>query len=158
MKIAVISPNPAHLRDIGAVLQANAHTPVLVEGGKSRMRGIAELEQPDLLLVDGMCLDTHELQEVEYVATQHPRTAIVLMCATHTPEFLLQSMRAGVREVLPSPATAAALEAAVNRVAAKLAGARCSHSCRARAAVAPLSSRPTSPTRLPRAAACCWST
>ncbi len=48
---------------------------------------------------------------------------MILLCATHTPEFLINSMRAGVREVLPSPVTAAALEAAVSRVAAKLAGA-----------------------------------
>jgi pilus assembly protein CpaE len=123
MKIAVISPNPAHLREMAAVLQGNAHATVLVEGGKSRMLAVAEQEQPDLLLVDGMCCDPEELQEVDHVATHHPHTAIVLLCATHTPEFLIQSMRAGVREVLPSPAPAAALQAAVNRVAAKMAGA-----------------------------------
>ncbi|MGZ5195756.1 MAG: AAA family ATPase [Ramlibacter sp.] len=123
MKIAVISPNPEHLRDMGAALQGNTHTAVLVEGGKSRMLAVAEQEQPDLMLVDGMCLDPQELQQVDDVATHHPHIAIVLLCATHTPEFLIQSMRAGVREVLPSPAPAAALEAAVNRVAAKMAGA-----------------------------------
>jgi pilus assembly protein CpaE len=41
-----------------------------------------------------------------------------------TPEFLINSMRAGVREVLPSPVSAPALEAAVNRLATKLAGLR----------------------------------
>jgi pilus assembly protein CpaE len=61
---------------------------------------------------------------VEHVTTHHPRTAVVLLCASHTPEFLLNSMRAGVREVLPSPVTAGALEAAIDRVAAKLAGAQ----------------------------------
>src|SRR5438105_3160103 len=122
MKIAVISPNPVHLRDMGAVLRAGAHTAVLVEGGKGRMRALAEQEEPDLLLVEGMCCDPDELLQVEYVTAHHPRTAVVLLCATHTPEFLIQSMRAGVREVLPSPAPASALEAAVSRVAAKLAG------------------------------------
>lgn len=123
MKIAVISPNKSHLQEMGKVLEARSHTVVLTEGGKSRMRQVVEQEQPDLLLVDGMCCDPNELAMVEHVTTHHPRTAVVLLCATHTPDFLLNSMRAGVREVLPSPATAAALEAVVQRVAAKLASA-----------------------------------
>ena len=34
-----------------------------------------------------------------------PGLAVVLLCATHTPDFLIGAMRAGVREVLPSPRT-----------------------------------------------------
>jgi pilus assembly protein CpaE len=120
MKIAVISPNVHHLQGIGKVL--GAHLVTLVEGDKSRMRAIAELEQPDLMLVEGMCRDSDELGQVEYVTTHYPKTAVILSCPTHTPEFLINAMRAGVREVLPSPVTAAALEAAVNRIAAKFSG------------------------------------
>ena len=57
---------------MGRVLEANGHTTSLFEGGKSRMREIAEREQPDLMLVDGMCCDTAELAQVEYVTTHHP--------------------------------------------------------------------------------------
>jgi pilus assembly protein CpaE len=124
MKIAVISPNKNHLNDMGRVLQANAHSAVLVDGGKSRMRAIAEQEVPDLMLVDGMCCDPDELIQVEYVSTHHPEVAVILLCATQTPEFLINSMRAGVREVLPSPVAADALVAAVSRIAAKLTGAQ----------------------------------
>jgi pilus assembly protein CpaE len=120
MKIAVISPSRHHLEEVTAVLQANGHATSLFEGGKSRMREIADRELPDLMLVDGMCCDVAELAQVEYVTTHYPAIAVILLCSTHTPEFLINSMRAGVREVLPSPATAPALEAAVNRVAAKL--------------------------------------
>ena len=123
MKIAVISPSRSHLEEVGRVLQAKGHATLLFEGGKSRMRDIAEREEPDLMLVDGMCCDTAELAQVEYVTTHHPSLAVVLLCSTHTPEFLINSMRAGVREVLPSPVTAPALEAAVGRVAAKMLGA-----------------------------------
>ena len=123
MKITVISPNRRHLDEVGRVLEANGHTISLFEGGKTRMREIVEREQPALMLVDGMCCDTAELAQVEYVTTHHPAVAVVLLCSSHTPEFLINSMRAGVREVLPSPVTAPALEAAVSRVAAKLAGA-----------------------------------
>ena len=123
MKIAVISPSRNHLEDMGSVLQATGHATCLFEGGKSQLREVAEQEQPDLMLVDGMCCDPAELAQVEYVTTHLPAIAVVLLCSTHTPEFLINSMRAGVREVLPSPVHPPALEAAVQRVAAKLAGA-----------------------------------
>jgi pilus assembly protein CpaE len=119
MKIAVISPNPGHLRQVGTALGAAGHECVLLEGGKSRMRDVAENEQPDMMLVDGICCDPQELAHVEHVTTHHPGIAVVLLCSTHTPEFLINAMRAGVREVLPSPVALPALEAAVKRVAAK---------------------------------------
>lgn len=122
MKIALISPSAGHLRDIGGALQAGGHDVQLYEGGKSRMREVAERDDPDLMLVDGMCCDTSELAQVEHVTGHHPSIAVVLLCSMHTPEFLINSMRAGVREVLPSPVTIPAVEAAVNRIAAKLAG------------------------------------
>jgi pilus assembly protein CpaE len=122
MKIAVISPSKQHLEDIRSILEANAHHVVIVDGGKSKMRAIAEQHEPDLMLVDGMCHDPGELAQVEYVTTHHPSVAVILLCASHTPEFLINSMRAGVREVLPSPVTPDALEAAVGRIAAKLTG------------------------------------
>ena len=122
MKVAVISPSREHLRDMGATLEMEHHTVVLVEGGKSRMRGLAEHEQPDLMLVDGMCCDPNELAQIEHITTHLPHIAVILLCSTHTPEFLINSMRAGVREVLPSPASPEALTAAVQRIATKKAG------------------------------------
>ena len=124
MKIAIISPNKTHLQDMGRVLEAQAHTVLLLEGGKSRMRAIAEQEQPDLMLVDGICCDPNELIQVEYVTTHHPKIAVILLCSSQTPEFLINSMRVGVREVLPSPVTPDALNAAISRIAAKFMGLR----------------------------------
>ena len=120
MKIALISPNTNNLHEMGKVIESLSHSALLVEGGKSRMRGVAEEDNPDLIIVEGMCCDTSELEQIEYITTHYPRIAVVLLCANHTPDFLINSMRAGVREVLPSPAPAAALEAAVNRIAAKM--------------------------------------
>lgn len=124
MKIALISPNKNHLQDMSRVLEAHSHAVTLIDGGKSRMRAVAEQDQPDLMLVDGMCCDPNELVQVEYVTTHHPKIAVILLCATQSPEFLINSMRAGVREVLPSPVSAEALQAAVSRIASKLLGAK----------------------------------
>lgn len=124
MKIAIISPNRKNMDEMAVTLQAKSHTVVLVEGGKSKMRNVADLENPDLMIVEGMCCDPNELDQIEHVTTHYPSIAIILACATHTPDFLISSMRAGVREVLPSPVTATGLEAAVDRISAKLAAAK----------------------------------
>ena len=123
MKIALISPNPHNLRQMGSTLESGAHTVLQISGGFNRVRAIAEDEQPDLLLVEGMCCDPSELSQVEHLTFRHPRIAVILVCANHAPEFLISAMRAGVREVLPSPATPEILQDAVNRIAGKLAGA-----------------------------------
>jgi pilus assembly protein CpaE len=120
MKIALISPSREHLHELGEVLHRFSHQTVLVEGGKSKMREVVENNQPDILLVEGMCCDPAELSPVEYVTTHYPEVAVVLLCPTTTPEFLLNSMRAGVREVLTAPISASALQAATERVANRL--------------------------------------
>lgn len=124
MKIAIISPSLMHLKEMGDLLEAQGHRVLRVEGGKSRMQAVADEENPDLMIVEGMCCDPAELSHVEYVTTHRPNTAVILVCASQTPEFLINSMRAGVREVLPSPAPGNALAAAVARIGAKLAGSR----------------------------------
>ncbi len=164
MKIAVISPNPHHLAGIGQLLEARAHAVLLFEGGKTRMQEIADSEQPDMMLVDGICCDTGELSHVEHVTTHHPGITVVLMCSAHTSDFLINAMRAGVREVLPSPVTKEALVGAVDaRRAEDGIGdreARARQDSRlhshARVAVVPLSSRPTlGSSSHPRTAECC---
>lgn len=124
MKIVLISPNAANLREMSATFTGLSHQVIALEGGKARMRLAAEQESPDLMLVEGMCRDVGELESVEYVARHYPDTAVVLLCSTHTPEFLIQSMRAGVREVLPSPADAATLESMAARLESKVRGSQ----------------------------------
>ena len=124
MKISIISPNPGHLQDMRKVLEARSHVVSPFEGGKSRMQWVVERSAPELLLVDGMCCDPQELAMVEQLTMRHPAIAVVLLCAMQTPEFLILAMRSGVREVLPSPPEPASLEAAVERIALKMAGAQ----------------------------------
>jgi DNA-binding NarL/FixJ family response regulator len=101
------------------------------------------------------------LAKIEYVTMRHPQIAVVLLCAGGSPEFLINAMRAGVREVLPSPLNAGELEAAVAASPAKLrggaarGGASCSPSSPARAAAAPPSSPPASASSWPKPNRCC---
>jgi pilus assembly protein CpaE len=122
MKIAVISSNKVQLNEIGKLLQAALHVAVLVEGGAAGMRRAAEQDAPELMLVDVAAGDADALAQIEFVSTNHPRIAVVLLCSGGSPDFLIKAMRAGVREVLPTPVTPPDLEAAVYRIANKLRG------------------------------------
>lgn len=122
MKIAVVSPNPAHLEDLGRALKGRepADSVALHEGGISKVPVLADQLRPDLVILDGMCRDLNDLPVLEAVSAQHPHTMLVLLCANHTSEFLINAMRAGVREVLGSPVPREVLLAAVERVEQRL--------------------------------------
>lgn len=120
MRIAILSPNTKHLQDAMTVLRAAGHEVIPAEGGKSQLSHLAQRHCPELIISDGMCCDVQDLVHVEQLTAQYPRMAVVLMCSSHTPEYLLNAMRAGVREVLPSPASPEALLSAVQRIASKL--------------------------------------
>lgn len=120
MKIAVISHDKNHAQGMSKVLEAHSHAVVLIDAGKGRLGAIAEQERPDLIIADSGMSDGFALDEVEQLTSRQPDIAVILVCASQAPEFLLSAMRAGVREVLPSPLPAGTLEMAVGRVAAKL--------------------------------------
>jgi pilus assembly protein CpaE len=122
MKIAVISPNSAHLEDIGRYLQTQdgSRAVALHEGGMSKVRVVADQQRPDLIILDSMCRDLDELSDLEYVSTHHPHTVLVMLCANQSPDFLINAMRAGVREVLTSPVNKETLLKAVERIEQKL--------------------------------------
>ncbi|MEC4723325.1 AAA family ATPase [Noviherbaspirillum sp. CPCC 100848] len=122
MKIALISSNKDGLLDAARTLEAESHSIIAVEGSNGRIRAIAEQEQPDLLLIEVQHPCTEVLSQVEYITMQYPGMAVILLSANQTPAFLLEAMRAGVREVLPLLVAPVALMTAVSRVAAKLTG------------------------------------
>lgn len=122
MKIALISASKSSLEEISRMLESHSHSVIAIQGGKGNVRIAAEQEQPQLIVVDGLFCDAADLDQVEYVTTRHPDIAVILLCATLSPEFLLNAMRVGVREVLAVPVAAPALEAALRRVEVKRAG------------------------------------
>lgn len=122
MKITVISPSQQSLQGVSAIIErANpSHVVTLHEGGISRLRTLAEHEHPDVIIVEGMCHDGGELAPIEAMTTNNPQMTIIMLCAQHTSEYLINAMRVGVREVLPSPVSKVALEAALGRAELKL--------------------------------------
>jgi pilus assembly protein CpaE len=127
MKIVLLSTNKETLQALGAALQSRTNTVAAIEGGIARLRGLADHDSPDVVVIDAPYFDPGDLSHVEQATTRHPAMAVMLLCANVTPDFLMQAMRAGVREVLPAPLDPAQVQAAVARVAAKLPGVAARH-------------------------------
>jgi pilus assembly protein CpaE len=155
MKIIAISSNEKQLFEIARILRERSLTDqVDVLSGLLDKAKLFEGGTPDVLLVAQSMLNEDDLERLETLGIQHPDMAMIVACQQQTPDFLLQAMRAGVREVLPLPVDAAQLGAALRRIEDKRQSttrrwARCWPSFPARAAAAPLSWPPTLATRWP---------
>jgi pilus assembly protein CpaE len=74
---------------------------------------------PDILLVDAAAYGEAALVQIERAERLYPELRVLLIAEAQSADFLMSAMRVGVREVLPEGAPAAALVAAVQRVAEK---------------------------------------
>lgn len=120
MRICTISKSSDHLRAMGAHLQGQGHQVVSAQADKAAIDKMMQGHVPDVLLIERLFCEAAELNHVEEITSHYPSCAVVLLCANHSPEFLIGAMRAGVREVLASPTPPEALSAAMERIAAKL--------------------------------------
>ena len=122
MKIAVISRDEKHLFEIVKLLRERNPSDVVnaVFGTLEKLSGSADLPPPDVLVLDQAGLGSEDLERLEQLGHIHPRLAFILICSQNTPEFLIQAMRVGVREVLSTPVQREMLYPALARIAANL--------------------------------------
>ena len=116
--ITVISPNKWHLDEIVNTLQAmtlaaNIDT---IEGPLQQLASRVSQVVPDVLIVDSACDGRTDLEPLERLGQIYPNMDFIVLCGQQSPDFLIQAMRAGVREVLPFPTNADALQAAIERI------------------------------------------
>jgi len=88
--------------EVTPIVRALRDVNVLVNGSR-----------PDLVVVEATT--PQDFEALEQLATTHPEIDYVLIGSEMSPEFLMRAMRAGVREVLPAPASADAVLQAVRR-------------------------------------------
>lgn len=122
MKIAAISTNEKHLVEIARLLRERSPSDEveIVSGTLKKLAGNVDLAPPDVLVLDQPSVEDGDLERLERLIHLYPRMAPILLCQQHSPEFLLQAMRAGVREVLPSPVNSSNLFPAIARIEEKL--------------------------------------
>lgn len=91
-----------------------------LNGGLARLSTLTDEQLPEVLVVDRPSAADGDLEQLERFSALHPRIACVALSAERDAEFLMQAMRAGVREVLPSPPTSTSLYPAIERIGEKL--------------------------------------
>lgn len=91
------------------------HRLLTITGGMQQVVAVAEQEHPDLLLLESTEDEANDLQILGSVTARFPSLGVIMFCSTQSPERLLEVMRVGVREALPSPPTRDALLGAISR-------------------------------------------
>lgn len=126
MKIAVVSKDDKHLAEIAKLLrERNPSDEVfVVAGALDKLAGISDLASPDVLVLDQPSVEGGDLERLERLSHLYPRMAFIILCQQQSPEFLIQAMRVGVREVLPSPVSASTLLPAMARIEEKVDGSQ----------------------------------
>jgi pilus assembly protein CpaE len=121
MKIKVISTDDKLLTELARLLRerSSADEVTMMSASLERVLAIAELGDIDVLVLAQANLDGEDVERLERLGLGLPSTAFILVSPLQTPELLMQAMRAGVREVVPSPPSAATLYPALRRIADK---------------------------------------
>jgi pilus assembly protein CpaE len=118
LRITILSPDKQHLDEMQAALLAAAGTNHItaIDGALHRAGELAKQLAADILIAECSGAGVDELAPLGRVAELHPAMAVIVVCNRQSPEFLIQAMRLGVREVLAFPLDAPALQAAIERI------------------------------------------
>lgn len=87
-------------------------------GNPNDVPGLLNGAQPDLFIIDGATKAT--LGGLASLLLQKPDMEAIVISSDTSPEFLMQAMRAGVREVIPAAGDPALLAEALKRAAARV--------------------------------------
>lgn len=118
MKIKLITPNPHNAKAWSEALRVErAFEVACIVHALRDVNVIVNGTRPDLVLVE--TTTPQDFLALEALAIAHPEIDYVLVGNENSPEFLLRAMRAGVREVLPAPATPEAVLGALRRLLRK---------------------------------------
>jgi pilus assembly protein CpaE len=122
LKITVISRDERQLAELLRMLRARSSSDEIdhLAGGVARTAALSEEQLPDVLIIDRPQAADDDLEVLERFSAQHPNIACVALSVEQDPLFLLQAMRAGVREVLSSPVNSSTLYPALERIGEKL--------------------------------------
>ncbi len=130
LKLTLFAPTSDGLAQLAAQLpQADSSVGVSSTLGRvADLAGEIERGRPDLVVADLPPLGDGELRRIETALNSSPATSVIVLSPERSPEYLLQVMRSGVREIVPTPLVDGELRAAyarqIERLAARRGGAR----------------------------------
>ena len=119
MKATLITRTQRQLEELRSAVEAEHY-----EVTQAQLRKASQALGPllpdggvDLLVVDSGASARQDMDALAPYTAAHPEAMVVMLSGSRDQDTLLEAMHAGVREVLPSPATAADLSAALRRLA-----------------------------------------
>jgi pilus assembly protein CpaE len=122
VKIAIVSTHTRNLDEMRRFVEVGKTREVrIVTGGVEVLGPIADQFRPDLIVYETGGDLGSELEFISKLNVRHPTIELILLSPDVSSDTLLKAMRAGVREVLPSPVTRIALESSVALMEEKLA-------------------------------------
>jgi pilus assembly protein CpaE len=119
MKIRIVSPARINAESWAIALKG-ADRSFTVETDVQALHSVNVLvngSRPDVVIADATT--SQDFDALEALANTHPELDYLLVAADLTADMLMRAMRAGVREVLPSPASSEAVVEAARRIARK---------------------------------------
>lgn len=125
-KVSVISPSVAAAEAVARDVQA-------VEQGAELRAEAGSVDAvcsqflkgaPDVVVAEMPAVSENDLRRIESALADHPGTALILLTADRSPETLIGAMRAGIREVVPTPLMNGELKAAYARQVERLQAGR----------------------------------
>ena len=118
MKILLISSDEKLMDEITFSLNGSGvmHMITSVKGGVDSILNSANLNHPDLIILDCSQADNTQLNLLESLVPQYQNTGFILLRNIISPEFLIYSIRMGVKDVLPLPIVQGDLIQAVMRI------------------------------------------
>ncbi len=102
----------------------NPHKILTINGNIHQIPAVTEQEKPDLLLLESSTTETSELQLLSNVTARYPSLGVIMLCPIQSPERLIEVMRVGVREALPTMPSRESLLDAVERFQQRIRQAR----------------------------------
>jgi len=119
MKVRIVTPQPANAERWATALRRAEHKfdVLAIVQPLDELRLAADDVRPDLLIAEAA--SASDLDALEALAHAHPDIDCLLIGGALTPDTLMRLMRAGVRDVLPDPASDEAVVTAAQRLAGK---------------------------------------
>lgn len=122
IKLTLLASTPQGLVELSRQLPVPEESVAVssVIGGVRELSGEIERSRPDLVVADMPKLDESDLRRIEGSLAASPATSMIILSPDRTPEYQLEAMRAGVREVVPTPLANGELKVAFGRQLGRL--------------------------------------
>ena len=121
MKISIVSNNTRNLDELRRFVEVDKTRDVqVITGGVDVLGPVADQHRPDMIIFETNGDLQSELGFISKLNLRHPTITLILLSPDQSSDTLLNAMRAGVREVLPSPVSRIALQTSISRIEEKL--------------------------------------